>query len=399
MKVETFTEAILIKMSDTGKVQRKFIISMCKLFLMLRGRYNFLNFARYGLLNELTYRLNFNKGFDFRQFNSQLITQYCSEKLVWVFDPSYLPKSGKHTPGVGYFWSGCAGAMKKGLEICGLAVADLVNHTAFHYHAGQTDAIKGEQNLLAFYAKLILRQVAALKKVSKIVVVDAFFSKISFVNALCEHDLSVVSRMRSDSYLRYPFKGVQQGGKGRPKEFDGKVDPRNVSNSHFKILRQTETEVLYEGIAHIRALKRWCSVVIRQTLKDGKVHKAFIYFSTDCKMTGQQVIERYDIRFQIEFLYRDSKQFLGLTQCQSRQKKAIAFHVNMALTVLNIAKAMHWISIPKTDRPPFSMADIKTQYINELILDRLICLYGKDPNVEKNNPDIRKLYDLGRIAA
>ena len=168
MKVETFTEAILIKMSDTGKVQRKFIISMCKLFLMLRGRYNFLNFARYGLLNELTYRLNFNKGFDFRQFNSQLITQYCSEKLVWVFDPSYLPKSGKHTPGVGYFWSGCAGAMKKGLEICGLAVADLVNHTAFHYHAGQTDAIKGEQNLLAFYAKLILRQVASLKKVSKI---------------------------------------------------------------------------------------------------------------------------------------------------------------------------------------------------------------------------------------
>jgi hypothetical protein len=45
------------------------------------------------------------------------------------------------------------------------------------------------------------------------------------------------------------------------------------------------------------------------------------------------------------------------------------------------------------------MTDIKTQYINELVLDKLISIYGKDPSVEKNNPKIRELYALGRIAA
>ena len=45
------------------------------------------------------------------------------------------------------------------------------------------------------------------------------------------------------------------------------------------------------------------------------------------------------------------------------------------------------------------MADIKTQYINELVLDKLISIYGKDPSVEKENPKIRELYHLGRIAA
>lgn len=45
------------------------------------------------------------------------------------------------------------------------------------------------------------------------------------------------------------------------------------------------------------------------------------------------------------------------------------------------------------------MADIKTQYVNELILDRLISIYGKDPSIEKNKPEIRELYQLGRIAA
>jgi hypothetical protein len=211
--------------------------------------------------------------------------------------------------------------------------------------------------------------------------------------------MTIVSRMRNDSYLRYKYTGVQKEGKGRPKEFDGKIDIKNISTKHFKVFSQNQSEILYEGIAHIRALKRWCRVVIRQTIKDGKVQKAFIYFSTDREMTGEQLIECYDIRFQIEFLYRDTKQFLGLNHCQSRNKKAIYFHVNMALTVLNIVKALHWMSIPKTDRPPFSMADIKTQYVNELLLDRLICLYGKDPQIEKNNPNIKKLYDLGKIAA
>jgi len=33
------------------------------------------------------------------------------------------------------------------------------------------------------------------------------------------------------------------------------------------------------------------------------------------------------------------------------------------------------------------------------VLDKLISFYGKDPSVEKNNPKIRELYALGRIAA
>ena len=35
----------------------------------------------------------------------------------FCIDPSYIPKSGKKTPWIGYFWSGCAGEYKRGLEI------------------------------------------------------------------------------------------------------------------------------------------------------------------------------------------------------------------------------------------------------------------------------------------
>ena len=172
-----------------------------------------------------------------------------------------------------------------------------------------------------------------------------------------------------------------------------------MSTEHYKILKKEGDEVIYEGVAHIRSLKRWCKVVIVQIIKDEKVSSAFIYFSTDPEMPGSKVLELYKMRFQIEFLYRDAKQFLGLAQCQSRQQEALDFHFNLSLTTLNIAKAAHWLSVPKENRNAFSMADIKTQYINELILDRIISIYGKDPKIENNNPQIAKLYQLGKIAA
>ncbi|MBE0507779.1 MAG: hypothetical protein IBX50_13895 [Marinospirillum sp.] len=33
----------------------------------------------------------------------------------------------------------------------------------------------------------------------------------------------------------------------------------------------------------------------------------------------------YKVRFQIEFLFRDAKQFLGLNDCQARQAKVLRF--------------------------------------------------------------------------
>ena len=67
---------------------------------------------------------------------------FCREKLrhriAIDINPSYIPKSGKHTPGTGYFWSGCASAAKWGLEILGIALVDADDRDAVHLRAVQT---------------------------------------------------------------------------------------------------------------------------------------------------------------------------------------------------------------------------------------------------------------------
>jgi Transposase DDE domain len=403
MKVETFVGAILSKMSDITKCQFKFIPHVVRLFLSIRGRLTYLNLERHGDYCEQSFRINYEKTFDFKSYNTSLIQTYCGDELIWIFDPSYLAKSGKHTPGTGYFWSGCAGAMKWGLELSALAIGDIDNHTAMHYHVTQTQAIKGEESLRMYYAKLLVEQAEELQKLSKILAVDAFFSKKPFVDSICAVGFTIISRLQNNIHLRYAYTaptGEKRAGRGRPQEYDGKIDSKNVSLDHFTLVKSDETARIYEGIAHVRCLKRWGKIVIVHYLKeDGTVRNVSIYYCSDKKMAGLKVYQYYRLRYQIEFLFRDAKGHLGLEHSQSRQEKAIDFHCNMALTTLNTAKAMHWFDKPKAERPPFSMADIKTQYVNEQLLDRLIIIYGKDPSVEINNPEIKKLYQLGRIAA
>jgi Transposase DDE domain len=393
----------LSKMPDITKCQFKFIPHVMRLFLSIRGRLNYLNLERHGDYCEQSFRLNYEKDFAFKTYNRELIQTYCGEALIWIFDPSYLAKSGKQTPGVGYFWSGCAGAMKWGLELSALSIGDVDNHTAMHYYATQTQAIKEEESLLTYYANFLTEQAQEMQKLSKFLALDAFFAKKPFIDRLCEAGFTIVTRLQSNIYMRYAYPCCANEGqkkRGRPKEYDGKVDSKNVSLDHFRLVKSDENVRIYEGIAHVRCLKRWGKIVIVHYLKeDGTIRNIGIYYCSDKEIDGLTVYQYYRLRYQIEFLFRDAKGHLGLEHSQSRQENAIDFHCNMALTTLNTVKAMHWFDKPKAERPPFSMADIKTQYINELLLDRLIIIYGKDPIIEKNNPNIKKLYQLGRIAA
>lgn len=413
--VKTFTWSILSKISKKNKWYKDFFVHIVWLYLSLPVRYNFLNLHRYGGKAESTYRTHFGRSHDMSTFNQYLIHEYLSDEIIWAFDPSYINKSGRKTHQVGYFWSGSAGAARWGIEIAHLAAIDVMNKTSLHYKAKQTKAsLKGKKQL-EFYANCIIAEKQNLQANSNVCVQDAFFSKKPFVDLLCDEGFEVISRFRTDVYLRYLYCGPQKGGKGknigegkgsgggRPKQYAGKVDIKNLDPQYFTPCYQDEDEIAYEGLVHARALGRIVHVVVKHKLnEDGSIKKAMVYFSTNINRTAIDILLYYRLRFDQEFLFRDGKQFIGLQQCQARSEEKLDFHFNMSLTALNVAKVLHYIQEDKQDQP-FSMADIKTQYINELLLDEAFDIFinvsGVDPNLIKNNPKVLKLYNKGKIAA
>lgn len=123
-----------------------------------------------------------------------------------------------------------------------------------------------------------------------------------------------------------------------------------------------------------------------------------IFMTTDLELSTDKILEYYQTRFQIEFLYRDGKQHTGLNDCQARSQNKLDFHFNMLLTTINIAKITHWLSIPKEKRKSFSMVDIKTRYHNELLMNRTFAMFAIKPNNAKNKKKILELLDYGLIA-
>ena len=388
----------LRKMHKVNKWQYDFILEIYLLFLSIKGKLNFLQLGRYGNHTEQRFRNQFEKSFDHLSFNKELVMENGSGHYTIAFDPSYISKSGKSTSGVGWYWSGVAGRTKWGLEIGGLAIIDIGNHTGFHLDAVQTPNTLESGKLLEHYSNLIIARKAQLQQISNYIVVDAYFSKEPFVSAMNNNGFDVVSRLRTDAHLQYLFIGKQKQGRGRPRKFDGKVDYNNLDMNHFTLLEQSKDHKILHAKVHSKSLKQLINLVIVFTKRKGK-WSFKLYFSTNMELAPKLLMDYYRSRFQIEFIYRDAKQFTGLHDCQARSGNKLDFHFNTSLTSINIAKVTHWLSVPKETRPAFSMADIKTMYHNELLLNRFISVFGITANKLKNNNRIRELITYGTIAA
>jgi hypothetical protein len=399
MSIETLTSAILRQMADINKWQHDFFLHLMSLYLSLRGRYTFSGFSRWGDKNEHTYRNHAMRGFDFADFNRRLIMSQTGDRRMLAFDPSYISKSGKRTAGTGYFWSGCAGKMKWGLEVCGFAAVDIEQNAALHYFAVQTLLSKG-QGLMAFYCEQVQKQAVDLRKMSKYMAADAFFSKKMFVDTVCENGLHLISRLRDDAVLHHAPPQKIPGTPGRPKKYGDRISLKAPQIPSLPCLEKTKKNEVYGGTVWVKSLGRMAKVaIVFEKKENGQFKNPKIYFCTDLDFDEKDIWRWYKSRFQIEFLFRDAKQHAGLEDCQSREHAALQYHFNMSLTSVSVAKAVHNLAIEKESRPPFSMANIKTQYFNELLVNRVFEVFANCPNIKKNNPAIQNLFDLGKIAA
>jgi len=390
----------LNKISVFNKCRKDFFCEVVILLLSIKGRVNFLQLGRYGNFKEQRYRQQFEKPFPWLDFNKELALSHGGSRFVIAFDPSYINKSGKKTPGVDWYWSGCAGQAKWGLEIGGLAAIDLDNHTAFHLEAVQT-LIEDKQatSLTDWYVNVIKERKETLRSISKYLVADAWFSKKPFVDQIMALEMHLISRLRDDADLKYLYQGPPTGKRGRPSKYAGKVITDNIDTNYFELIEQNQEATVYSAVVYSKALKRNIRLVhVTYTSDKGQLTRK-LYFSTDTQMDALEILDCYQSRFQIEFLYRDAKQYTGLNDSQARSKNKLNFQFNAALTTINIAKVEHWLSQPSEERKPFSMADIKTMNHNRLLLQRFIDVFGVNAYSAKNRNHVNELIYYGTIAA
>ena len=416
--MEYFITNILEKMSGVAKPQKKFLVTLFLTILLMRGKVNFRNMSRYSDLNEKTYSRQFRKTFDFADFNKQLIeeTVPSDHEKIAVLDCSFITKSGKETYGLGFFYDSSHDQAAKGLEVSNLAVIDVTDNTGYSLSSWQTPPQAEIEVLVAgqrpvqsdepeeedeitrvdFYAQHLRRDAAYLPDDVKYLVVDGYYAKLKLVNAVDEVNLYTIGKLRHDANLRYLYDGPQKKF-GARRKYDGKVKFDDLSRLEY--VGQVDKDIhLYTAVVYSVGLKRNIRLVYVLNLRNKKKPGYALLFSTDTELDAKTIYRYYKARFQIEFIFRDAKQFTGLNDCQARRQESLDFHFNAALAALNLAKVDAYLSFNYDLDTPFSMASQKMVYFNEHLLEKVFSILDLDLSLIKCNPDFEALRTYGTIA-
>lgn len=403
---QSLITTILGKMSNLNEWKRRFLLESFMLFLTIRGRVNFLQMGRYGRYDESTYRNGFENKFDFLDFNSKLIKGHCSDDMILGFDPTFISKSGKCTPGLGYYYSGTEGRYKRGLEVGCIAAIDVSQNTAYHLEGVQSPAARKSdlsdgRSIVDHYAELIISRAPELKQISQILVCDGYFAKRRFIDPIdTSTELSLISRLRDDANLRYLYLGKQKPGKGRPQRYDGKINVKQIDKRRISKVYEDDQIRIYSAIVNSVGLKRDIKLAYVEFLDPkGKLITTKLFFSTDLEMSGLKILKYYQARFQMEFIFRDAKQFTSLQHCQARSSNKLHFHINASLTSTSIAKCIQRKGISVDNPSRTSISDVKTELFNHYLLHRIFSIFQIRQNINKNDNMYGKILDIGKIAA
>jgi hypothetical protein len=300
-----------------GRPQRKFLVLLFGTILALRGRVNFRNLSRYCDDSERTIARQFRRSFDWPDFHQRVMTTtlHLQAEVISAQDASFIPKSGKQTFGLGHFFNGCAGRAERGLEISTLAVVDVTHRCAFTLAVAQTPptyatATQQEQEatLVDFYAQQLRVHHHRLPAWVAYHAVDGYCAKKKYLDAVVDLRLHPITKRRGDADGRFLCTGPHPKRRGAHRKYDGKVHWQHLSRFEaLGMLAEAEHVHLYTALVWHVTLKRKLRVVILINRKAPAKPRYIVLASTDLALDGRKLVELYGARFQIEFLFRDSK--------------------------------------------------------------------------------------------
>lgn len=196
----------------------------------------------------------------------------------------------------------------------------------------------------------------------KYVALDGHFGNYPSAFMVRQQNLHLISKLRSDAALYPAFAGEHTGPGPKPK-YGEKVD---VHKMDPKYLKETSTEDnlrtdIYQGQFYNKEFAFALNVVILlKTNLDTHAQAHVILFSTDLELAYAKIIRFYSLRFQIEFNFRDAKQYWGLEDFMNVKETAVTNAANLAFFMVNFSEAL--LQPFRQTQPEYSILDLKSHY-------------------------------------
>ena len=200
--------------------------------------------------------------------------------------------------------------------------------------------------------------------------------------------LSMISKLQCNAALWYPYKG-EYSGHGPRRKYGEKVDYRNIPEKYLKSTtvdngveeRIYQIEVWHKDFSDLLNV----TVIQRIRLQDGKTGHV-VLFSDDLELPHDKMVLYYRLRFQIEFTFRDAKQYWGLEDFMNIKSTQVHNAANISMFMVNFSRFMTEQNAPNMEP---SIQDIKIRSQAAFYLDLIL----------KNNPEIARSISFEELHA
>ena len=171
--------------------------------------------------------------------------------------------------------------------------------------------------------------------------------------------LHLISKLRRDSALYFPYDGPYSGH-GPRRKYGDKIDYGNIPSKYQQETRTEKnirTDIYQAQMLHKEFAQALNIVIIVKTNLDTQARAHVILFSSDLLLPYDTLIDYYSLRFQIEFNFRDAKQYWGLDDFMNIKETAVTNAANLSLFMVNVSQRL--LLVFRQQNPSCGVLDLK----------------------------------------
>jgi IS4 transposase len=228
-------------------------------------------------------------------------------------------------------------------------------------------------------------------------VLDGHFGNNNALQMARQVNLHIISKLRYDSALYIPYQRPDPNICSRRKYGD-KIDYSNIPNKYLyktTIDEDVQTDVYQATLLHKEFAQALNVVILVKTNLKTHACSHVILFSSDLKLPSEKIIDYYKLRFQIEFNFRDAKQFWGLEDFMNLSQTAVTNAVNLAFFMVNLSH--HLLADFRLLNPDSGILDLKAHYRGFRYVREILKMLPEMPEPILLTQIFAKLTSLGRI--
>ncbi len=228
---------------------------------------------------------------------------------------------------------------------------------------------------------------------------DGHFGNHNALQMAQESHLHLIAKLRCDAALSFPYAGPY-AGRGPHRTYGHKVDYTTMPARYLKettVEGPLQTCIYQAQLLHKEFAQPLHVVIIVKTNLGTHAQAHVVLCSSDLTLAYASLVDYYRLRFQIEFNFRDAKQYWGLEDFMNITPTGVTNAANLSLFMVHVA---YWLQADVRQRDPdSSILDLKADCRGYKYVEETIQMLPEKPEPILLQQILRKVACLGRIHA